>query len=197
MGVPEVETSDEVAGSQEESASTIKTERHTIYFGNLPYSATVKDLKAMIGEVVEVGYVNLPKDRDSDRIRGFGFIDVGCEDDIPKVVDAFDGFEYDGRQLRVSRSLEKGEVRSTRKSVSTPEGCKKLYVGNLSFATTKEHLTEYLKEFGEVTDAFLPEDNSGRPRGFAFISVKDEDVEAVIEGANEISLWDGFLLSTI
>merc|ERR1711937_1051884 len=26
----------------------------------------------------------------------------------------------------------------------------------------------------------------GRPRGFAFISVKDEDVEAVIEGANEI-----------
>merc|ERR1711935_1041955 len=75
--VPEVETSDEVAGSEEESASTIKTERYTIYFGNLPYSANVKDLKAMIGEVVEVGYINLPRDKDSDRIRGFGFVDVG------------------------------------------------------------------------------------------------------------------------
>ena len=68
--------------------------------------------------------------------------------------------------------------------IATVEGSKKLYVGNLSFKCTKEHLSEYIEEFGQVTDVFLPQDNYGKPRGFAFIAVKDEDVEAVIEGTD-------------
>lgn len=63
-------------------------------------------------------------------------------------------------------------------------GSKKLYVGNLNFETTKEHLSEYIGEFGEVNDVFIPQDNYGKPRGFAFIAVKEEDVEAVIEATN-------------
>ena len=35
-----------------------------------------------------------------------------------------------------------------------------------------------------MNDVFIPLDNYGKSRGFAFIAVKDEDVEAVINGAN-------------
>lgn len=37
---------------------------------------------------------------------------------------------------------------------------------------------------GEVTDVFIPQDKYGKSRGFAFVAVKDEDVETVIESAN-------------
>ena len=49
----------------------------------------------------------------------------------------------------------------------------KLYVGNISFETTSESLTDAFKGFGgDVTDAFLPSDrNTGRLRGFAFVTL--------------------------
>ena len=69
----------------------------------------------MIGEIADVRYINLPKDRESDRIRGFGFVDVASADDVLKVVDAINGKEMDGRLLRVSRSMEKDQIRSVKR----------------------------------------------------------------------------------
>ncbi|CAJ1937159.1 unnamed protein product [Cylindrotheca closterium] len=167
--------------SNEVIGDAAKAERHTIYIGNLPYSTTVRDVRALVEDIADVRYIKLPKDREVDRIKGFGFVDVASADDVLKIVDALNGFEMEGRQLRVSRSLEKDQIRSTKREVV---GSKKLYIGNLSYKCTKEHLSEYIGEFGQLTDVFIPQDNYGNPRGFAFIAVKDEDVEAVIEGAD-------------
>jgi RNA recognition motif-containing protein len=68
----------------------------------------------MFAEHVEVKYVSLPKNRDTGIIKGFAFIDVGSAEDIPKAVDALNGIEMEGRPLRVSLSLKKGQVRSTK-----------------------------------------------------------------------------------
>lgn len=52
----------------------------------------------------------------------------------------------------------------------------KMYVGNLSFDTTKQDLESMFSEFGAVTDVHLPEDReSGRPRGFAFVTMDSKD----------------------
>lgn len=46
----------------------------------------------------------------------------------------------------------------------------KVFVGNLSFSTTKEELTTLLAEAGRVVNVHLPTDReTGRPRGFAFV----------------------------
>jgi cold-inducible RNA-binding protein len=66
------------------------------------------------------------------------------------------------------------------------EGATKLYVGNISFDTTKEDLHEYFGEYGEVKDAFIPQNKFGGSRGFGFISIKNEDVEALIEATNNV-----------
>ena len=57
-----------------------------------------------------------------------------------------------------------------------------MYVGNLPFQTTNEELEELFGAHGTVTDVHMPTDReSGRPRGFAFVTMssKDEMVKAI------------------
>ena len=52
----------------------------------------------------------------------------------------------------------------------------KMYIGNLSFDTTKQDLETLFSEYGAVTDVHLPTDReSGRPRGFAFVTMDSKD----------------------
>lgn len=68
---------------------------------------------------------------------------------------------------------------------------KKLFVGNLDFATTADQIQKLFGEEGEITDVFLPTDRTtGRPRGFGFVTFAEED------GANSALLrFNGFELS--
>ena len=48
----------------------------------------------------------------------------------------------------------------------------KLYVGNLSFKTTEDELRSHFGQFGSVTDVYVAMDRmTGRPRGFAFVTM--------------------------
>jgi cold-inducible RNA-binding protein len=62
----------------------------------------------------------------------------------------------------------------------------KMYVGNLPFKATAQDITDLFGQFGGVTDVFLPVDrDSGRPRGFAFVSMDTpEAMQAAITGLN-------------
>lgn len=52
----------------------------------------------------------------------------------------------------------------------------KMYVGNLSFQTTKQELQDLFSQHGHVTDVHLPVDrDSGQPRGFAFVTMDSND----------------------
>lgn len=59
----------------------------------------------------------------------------------------------------------------------------KVFVGNMSFDTTREALQELFAQAGEVTEIVVPTDRmSGRPRGFAFVSfATDEQAAAAIQ----------------
>lgn len=47
----------------------------------------------------------------------------------------------------------------------------KVFVGNMSFDTTREELEALFAPMGEITEVFVPTDrDSGRPRGFAFVT---------------------------
>ena len=62
----------------------------------------------------------------------------------------------------------------------------KLFVGNLSFNTTENDLQDTFARFGTVTEVNLMLDRmSGRPRGFAFVTMgTKEEAEAAIHGMN-------------
>lgn len=62
----------------------------------------------------------------------------------------------------------------------------KMYVGNLPFKASAQEITDLFSQYGGVTDVFLPIDReSGRPRGFAFVSMDTpEAMQAAIAGLN-------------
>jgi cold-inducible RNA-binding protein len=66
----------------------------------------------------------------------------------------------------------------------------KLFVGNLSFNTTENDLQDAFAAHGTVMEANLVTDRmSGRPRGFAFITMAtEEEAQKAIEGMNGASL---------
>jgi cold-inducible RNA-binding protein len=62
----------------------------------------------------------------------------------------------------------------------------KLYVGNLSFSTTEETLQAEFGAHGQVEEvALITDRDTGRPRGFAFVSMSnDNEGRAAIEALN-------------
>jgi RNA recognition motif-containing protein len=62
----------------------------------------------------------------------------------------------------------------------------KLYVGNLSYSTTQESLESAFSEHGRVEEvAIVMDRETGRPRGFAFVTMNnDQEARAAIEGVN-------------
>ena len=72
---------------------------------------------------------------------------------------------------------------------------KKLYVGNLSFQTTEDELSNLFEQAGQVESVRIITDrDTGRSRGFGFVEMGDEDAEKAINQYNGTDL-DGRALT--
>ncbi len=80
-----------------------------LYVGNLPDSATEQDLLDKFAAYGTVKSVKLITDRDTDRSKGFGFIEMMSEAEAHAAIDSLNGADYDGRPLKVNeaRTLQK------------------------------------------------------------------------------------------
>jgi RNA recognition motif-containing protein len=61
----------------------------------------------------------------------------------------------------------------------------KIYVGNLSFDTNEDGLRNAFAEYGDVEEVKMITDrDTGRPRGFAFLTMPDNAARAAIDALN-------------
>ena len=62
----------------------------------------------------------------------------------------------------------------------------KIYVGNLSYSVSQEALEELFSKHGEVEEVYIPTDrDTGRPRGFAFVTMPNaKEGQAAIAATN-------------
>jgi RNA recognition motif-containing protein len=51
----------------------------SIYVGNLSYDVTEADLTSIFAEYGSVKRVQIPSDRETGRMRGFGFVEMGAD----------------------------------------------------------------------------------------------------------------------
>ncbi len=76
----------------------------SIYVGNLSYEVTQDDLTTVFAEYGTVKRVQLPVDRETGRMRGFGFVEMSTEEEETAAIEALDGAEWMGRDLRVNKA---------------------------------------------------------------------------------------------
>ncbi|HEY9764497.1 MAG TPA: RNA-binding protein [Trichocoleus sp.] len=76
----------------------------SIYVGNLSYQVTEADLSAVFAEYGSVKRIQLPTDRETGRMRGFGFVEMSSDAEEQAAIDALDGAEWMGRDLRVNKA---------------------------------------------------------------------------------------------
>ncbi len=76
----------------------------SIYIGNLSYDATEADLNHVFSEYGTVKRVQLPTDRETGRMRGFGFVELENDAEEDAAIEALDGAEWMGRDIRVNKA---------------------------------------------------------------------------------------------
>jgi RNA recognition motif-containing protein len=81
----------------------------SIYVGNLSYDVTDADLTSVFAEYGSVTRVQLPVDRETGRMRGFGFVEMSAEAEEAAAIEALDGAEWMGRDLKVNKAKPREE----------------------------------------------------------------------------------------
>jgi RNA recognition motif-containing protein len=80
-----------------------------LFVGNLSYSVGESELETAFADHGTVVSAVVIRDRESGRSRGFGFVEMETEEMAQNAVGALDGFEMDGRRLRVNEAQPKND----------------------------------------------------------------------------------------
>ncbi|MBW4514613.1 MAG: RNA-binding protein [Timaviella obliquedivisa GSE-PSE-MK23-08B] len=81
----------------------------SIYVGNLSFEATQDDLTQVFAEYGTVKRVQLPTDRETGRMRGFAFVEMSTDAEETAAIEALDGAEWMGRDLKVNKAKPREE----------------------------------------------------------------------------------------
>jgi RNA recognition motif-containing protein len=166
-----------------EVGESVQEEPMKIFIGGLPTSYDEDVIRGLFAPHGEVLQIFVPTDRETGQPRGFAFLEMSKESGV-SAVGALDQITIEDRVIKCNEQLSKEEL-ANRKESRANEGVK-IYVGNVSFETTKEQLVECFEQYGTVSDCYVPLDsNTGMMRGFAFIRMpNEEESNKAIESLN-------------
>jgi len=84
-----------------------------LFVGNLPHALTEGDLEELFTQIGSVVSAKIIMDRETNRSRGFGFVEMASNDDGNKAIEELNGKDVNGRAIVVNeaRPQEKRERR--------------------------------------------------------------------------------------
>lgn len=188
--------SDEAASIDESPVASEEPEKHTVYVGNLPFTSNREQIQGLfVDQGISVLNVAMPmnqnmidEDTGMPKSKGFCFVDVESEEMIASAVEAFNNMDMGGRSMRVNKLLPKEEVQqrqNKRDKNYTPDGQKKLYVGNLPFDATYDDIKDHFGQYGDVNDLYIPM-RDDRPRGFCFVTMASDAADSAMAELNGV-----------
>lgn len=80
-----------------------------LYVGNLPYSVTENDLRALFEQAGTVTDAAVITDRETGRSKGFGFVEMDTDEEATKAITQFNGYSMSNRQIQVSEARPREE----------------------------------------------------------------------------------------
>ena len=75
-----------------------------LYVGNLPYSVRDSDLEQAFGEFGAVTSAKVMMERDTGRSKGFGFVEMGSDDEAQAAINGMNGQPLGGRNVVVNEA---------------------------------------------------------------------------------------------
>jgi len=78
-----------------------------LYVGNLSYNTTEDGLRNFFASYGSVVSVKIIFDRETGNSKGFGFIEMGTDEEANAAIAGTNGAEFEGRQLRVNEAMDK------------------------------------------------------------------------------------------
>ena len=78
-----------------------------IYVGNLSFNVNNDTLSDKFAQFGTVTSANIIKDRDTNRSKGFGFVEMSSNTEAASAIESLNGTDFDGRQMNVSEAKPK------------------------------------------------------------------------------------------
>ena len=75
-----------------------------LYVGNMSYNTTQDSLRDAFSKAGAVVSATVMMDKMTNRPRGFGFVEMGSDEDAQKAIEMYNGVELDGRKLIVNEA---------------------------------------------------------------------------------------------
>lgn len=83
-----------------------------LYVGNLSYSVTDQSLEQLFSQYGEVRSAQVVKDRDTGRSKGFGFVEMGSQQEAAEAINNLHDQPFEGRPLTVNEARPREDNRS-------------------------------------------------------------------------------------
>ena len=80
-----------------------------LFVGSLPYSTTDDELSQIFAEAGTVVSAKVIFDRDTNRSKGFGFVEMSSDDEAKAAIDKLNGKEVNGRAIVVNEARPREE----------------------------------------------------------------------------------------
>ena len=80
-----------------------------LFVGSLAFSATDDDLAQFFSQAGQVVSAKVIMDRDTNRSKGFGFVEMSSDEEAQKAIQTLDGKELNGRAVNVSEARPREE----------------------------------------------------------------------------------------
>jgi len=90
-----------------------------IYVGNIPREAAESEIRSAFEQYGEVSNVNLIKDRYTNILKGFGFVDMPNKSEAETAIQGLDGTMFNGRPMTVNPAKPKTESNDNAKRYRT------------------------------------------------------------------------------
>ncbi|XP_077343800.1 nucleolin [Lithobates pipiens] len=171
-----VEKANTPAEKSKNAENKKERDARTLFVKNIPYSTTSEDLQEIFDNAKEI---RLPTAKDGTS-KGIAYVEFSTEAEADKAIEEKQGAEVEGRAIFIDYTGDKSQNSGGRKA---PGGeSKVIVVNNLSYNANEDSLQEV---FEKATSIRIPQNNQGRPKGFAFIEFPSvEDAKEALESCN-------------
>ena len=143
-----------------------------LFVGGLPREIGTEELRALFAEHGDMTDCIVLTD-DNGVNRGFGFVTYSEKSQADTAIEKLNGHKINGRKIGV-RDADSDDKKGKREKRKDPEGLK-LYIGNLPFKATEENIRAMFDGIATVNGLVIATSGDGKPKGFAFVFIKEMD----------------------